>query len=354
MLALNAHPKIGSQTMKKILAAFDDPELVWRTSAQKLRTKLEQKFVDLILEARSNYNPDTELDKLHRLDLGYMTMYDRSYPSQLSELPDGPAVLYIKGDSNVLKSVGLGVVGSRKYTQYGKDVAYRLAKECAENGLTIISGLALGIDAFSHQAALDAGGLTVGVLGCGLDRIYPTSNFSLGREIVEKGGAIISEFSLGTPPMKQNFPARNRIIAGLSQGVLVVEAALESGALITAYQALEYNRDVFAVPGNIGNENAAGTNKLIREGAKLVSSAEDILEEFNIEKKRAEIKAGEILPENEEEGIIIQILRDGKKTVDDIVIESGINIIALNTALTMMEMKGKISNSGGGLYELSH
>lgn len=354
LLALNAHPKIGSQTLKKILAAFDNPESVWNLPAQKLKQRLEEKFVSLILESRAKYNPDTELDKLKKLDLGYMTMYDESYPSQLLELPDCPAVLYIKGNDEVLKTTGLGVVGSRKYTLYGREIAYRLAKECAENGLTIISGLALGIDAFAHQAALDAGGITIGVLGCGLDRIYPTSNFSLGREIVEKGGAIISEFALGTPPMRQNFPARNRIIAGLSSGVLVVEAALESGALITAYQALEYNRDVFAVPGNIGNENAAGTNKLIREGAKLVSKVEDILEEFNIEKRQSEMKAREILPETEDEETIIQVLKGGKKPVDEIVVESGLNIIALNATLTMMEMKGKISNSGGGLYELSN
>ena len=352
LLALNAHPKIGSQTLKKILAAFDYPELVWRFPAQKLKTKLEEKYINLVFEARANYDPDDESDKLKKLDLGYMTMYDESYPRQLLELPDCPAILYIKGDYNVLKAISLGVVGSRKYTNYGKKSAYDLSRKCAENGLTIISGLALGIDTFAHQAALDAGGKTIAVLGCGLDQIYPASNFGLGKEIIGKGGAIISEFPLGTPPMKQNFPARNRIIAGLSQGTLVVEAAAGSGALITAYQALEYNREVFAVPGNIDSETSFGTNLLIKSGAKLVMSEADILEELNIPRKEMEKRAKEILPDTKEEKVVYKILSRGEKIADEIIRESGLNVILINSILSTMEIKGIVVNLGGGRYKI--
>lgn len=354
LLALNAHPKIGSQTMKKILAIFDDPADIWRRSEAEIRHRIkDQKFAELLIESRHNYDPDRELDRIKQLNIGYHTIYDKDYPQNLAEIPDAPVLLYVRGNAEILKSFSLAVVGSRKYTSYGKKVAYDLSKKCAENGLTIISGLALGIDAFAHRAALDAGGKTIGVLGCGLDRIYPASNFHLGREIIEKGGAIISEFPPGTLPMKQNFPARNRIIAGLSQGVLVVEAAIESGALITAYQALEYNREVFAVPSNIDSGNSVGTNLLIKNGAKLVTSEEDILEELNIPKKALVKKAKEILPETEEEKSVYRTLSNEAKLVDDIIKESGLNIIAINSALTTMEIKGMVVNLGGSRYKIN-
>jgi DNA processing protein len=218
--------------------------------------------------------------------------------------------------------------------------------------MSIVSGLALGIDASAHKAALDAGGVTIGVLGCGLDQIYPVSNYQLGKEMIEKGGAIISEFPIGTPPMKYNFPARNRIIAGLSVGTLVVEAAEQSGALITAYQSLEYNREVFAVPGDIDSIQSAGTNKLIQNGAKMVLSPEDIFNELNIEVKKSETKAKEMLPESEDEKKIVSILSAGEKLVDEIIVETKLNVIIVNTSLTTLEMKGIVENMGGGRFKL--
>lgn len=353
LLALNAHIKIGSQGLKKILDAFDSPEEAWQASENEIRSKLIERLAELFIEARAKYDPEKEAEKLHKYDVGYITMYDKKYPKILAELPDCPAILYIKGDVSALNKVGLAVVGSRKYTLYGKKVAYDLAKKCAEAGLVIVSGLALGIDAWAHQGALDAGGLTVGVLGCGLDNIYPISNFQLGKSILENGGAIISEFPIGTPPMKQNFPARNRIIAGLSQGTLVIEAQESSGALITAYQALDYNRDVFAVPGNIDSENSIGTNRLIQQGAKLISKADDILTEFNIEWKKSTARAKESLPETPEEKKLIEVLHTGEKYVDEMVAESGYNVVIINSLLTVMEMKGLVQNLGGGRYKLN-
>lgn len=350
LVALNCYPKIGSQTLKKILSLCDDPKLLWQESESVLRAKLGDKLSSYVIEARAKYDPDAEIERLARYDVGYLTCFDSEYPGLLKQVYDCPAILYIKGDIEVLKSRMIGVVGSRKYSNYGKNFSYKLSGECAKAGLTIVSGLALGIDAFAHQAALDYGGKTVGVLGCGLDSIYPVSNYHLAKEIIETGGAIISEFPIGVGPMKQNFPARNRIIAGMSLGLLVIEAAIKSGALITAYQALEYNREVFALPGNIDSENSVGTNKLIQAGAKLVLSSEDIFEELNIEKKIATETAKSIFPESQDEQIIIEILRQADKSINDVVRESSLNVIAVNSALTILEMKGTVQNLGGGCY----
>lgn len=353
LVALNAHQKIGSQTLKKALAPFSsNPERLWRAGDDEIRKKLDERIASLIIEARNKYDPEDEIRKLEKFNVGYITYLDKSYPDLLSQVYDCPAVLYIKGNSDLLNSPMLGVVGSRKYSNYGKTFSYKLAKECAESGLTIISGLALGIDTYAHQAALDCGGKTVGVLGCGLDMIYPVSNFGLAKSILENDGAIISEFPIGVQPMKQNFPARNRIIAGLSSGVLVVEAAEKSGALITAYQAVEYNREVFALPGNIDCENSIGTNKLIQSGAKLVLSADDILVELNIAKKKSEHKVKAIIEESNDEKSIIDVLKKGDRLINDLVKECGLNIVAVNSALSILEMRGRVQNLGGGIYHI--
>ena len=209
LLALNAHEKIGSQTLKKALAAFDEnPEKLWQADHHTLYEKLDKRIAGLVSEAKNQFSPEEEIEKLQKENIGYMTMYDKSYPALLKETPDHPAILYIRGDISAFKTPSLAVVGSRKFTHYGQKVGYQLAKKSAEAGLSIVSGLALGIDAVAHQAALDAGGITIGVLGCGLDKIYPASNLSLGREIIEKGGAIISELP---PEQRQRlFSCRGR------------------------------------------------------------------------------------------------------------------------------------------------
>lgn len=353
LLALNAHEKIGSQTIKKVLASFDNNiEKAWQAKYDELIRKLGEKIAQLVIEAREQFNPDHEIEKLQKLGIGYMTMYDKEYPPLLKETPDCPAILYIKGNVSALKKASIAIVGSRKFTNYGQKIAKELSKKCTEAGLVVVSGLALGIDTAAHKASLEGGGITVAVLGCGLDRVYPVSNFGLAREILNRKGAIISEFPPGTPALNYHFPQRNRIIAGLSLGTLVVEAAEESGALITAYLALEYNREVFAVPGNIDSDASRGTNLLIQKGAKLVISAEDIFSELNIDVKKAQQQSREILPETKEEKEIVKILRQGEKIIDDIVVESCLNIIAINATLSMMEMKGLVENIGGGRYKL--
>lgn len=353
LLGLISHPNIGIQTIKKILMAYDnDIERAWSAAHEDLAKRLDKKIILLLTDARNKFDPDKEIDKLAKFDVGYVTMYDKAYPELLKQLYDFPPVLFIKGNLEVLKAKSLGVVGSRKYSAYGASMSHKFSKECAENGLVIVSGLALGIDAIAHQAAVDAGTPTIGVLGCGLDRVYPVSNYHLGEAIIRGGGAIVSEYPLGTPPMKQNFPQRNRIIAGLSLGTLVIEAAEHSGALITAYSALENNRDVFAIPGNIDSETSAGTNELLKKGAKLVTKVEDILEEMDIKISDNHTKCEQYVPNTPEEKLIFDILKSDSKSADEMVAETKMNVIALNATLSLMELSGVIQNIGGGRYRL--
>jgi DNA processing protein len=351
LLALNHHPQIGSGTLRKILAVCPDPGAIWLHKKYD-KQKLGEKILKIIDEVVAEIDPDEVVANLIQKDIGYVTIFDKEYPKLLKTTNDYPVILYIRGDISAINRKAIAVVGSRKYTNYGKSATLKIVKECASSGLCIVSGLALGIDTYAHQGALAVGGITVGVLGCGLDRIYPASNYQLGKDMLASKGAIISEYPPGTIPNKFNFPMRNRIVAGMTLGTLVVEAATESGALITAYQALDYNRDVFAVPGNIDSEVSAGTNKLIQAGAKLVTSGEDVLVELGIKSKMSEESAKVAEPENEEEKLIYEILRTGEKLVDQIIHESKMNIVEINSTITMMELKGLIVNSGGGKYKL--
>lgn len=351
LLALNAHEKIGSQTLKKALAPFASPEELWKCAELDLKKQLDERIANLVIEARNNFDPQTEVTKIQKLGIGYVTIFDKDYPPLLKEAHDAPVVLYVRGSLESLAKPSIAIVGSRKYSNYGKNSCLRLARDLAESGVIIVSGLALGIDTIAHQAAVESGTPTIGVLGCGLGQVYPSSNFLLAKKMIDCGGAIVSEFPPGTQPMKYNFPQRNRIIAGLSLGTLVIEAAEKSGALITAYGALEYNREVFAVPGNIDSVNSVGTNVLIQNGAKLVLKVKDILDELNIEAKTIEQKNRLLMPETNDEKKICEILNLGEKLVDDIINESGLNVVAVNTTLTMLEMKGLVLNLGGGRYK---
>jgi len=347
ILSLNAHPKIGSQTIAKICHAFNnDLKKAWSASESVIHKKLDDKISGLFLEAREKYSPEDELNKMRDCGAGYITFWDKQYPKLLKEIPNAPAILYVRGDVEVLSQSSLAIVGSRKYTSYGIRSAQKLSHEISEAGLVVVSGLALGIDSVVHRANVDVHGKTIGVLACGVDTVYPSSNRQLAEQILEMGGAIISEYPCGYPPLKQNFPQRNRIIAGLSLGTLVVEAAEKSGALITAFLALEANREVFAVPGNIDCENSAGSNYLIQKGAKLVRNAEDVFEELNILIKLK--KSEEYQPETEDESMVIQYLSepDGL-TIDELIRVSGLNIVSINMTLTILEMKGIVSNVGG-------
>ena len=256
----------------------------------------------------------------------------------------------MRGNLNT-QGVLLGVVGSRVPTTYGKQVTPRITREIASSGITIVSGLALGIDGLAHEAALEVSGKTIAILGSGIDdrSVYPSSHRNLAERIIKSGGTVISEYPSGTKPEKYHFPERNRIIAGVCQGILVIEAKAKSGALITAKLAVQENRDVFAVPGPITSENSFGTNRLIQLGAKAVLDANDILEEYGMDNNALRVVEDNL---DEQEKIIFGILKGGPSHVDEIIIKSDIAAAALNALLVTMEIKGLIKSLGGGIYGL--
>ena len=280
-----------------------------------------------------------------------ITIADPNYPSLLKQIFEPPKELYVLGNLKKEEKNPLAVVGTRLPSSYGKTIASSMVRELASKGITIISGLALGIDGIAHQACLEGGGKTIAVLGSGLDIIYPYYHKKLAKEIVEKGGALISEYPLGTKPDKWQFPARNRIIAGLSQACLVIEAPKKSGALITAFYALNEGRDVLSVPGEINKRNSEGTNNLIKLGAKPVTTSQDVLEIFNIsgeKEKRKEIKA-----DSKEEEILLNFLVNGDPIhIDKLIGLSKMSSAVILSTLTTMEINKKIKNLGQGYYAI--
>jgi len=282
-----------------------------------------------------------------------ITLQDKNYPAMLKEIHNPPKELYIKGEIINQDKVAIAVVGTRKYTQYGKQAALDIAGKLSKLGITIVSGLAKGIDTFAHQAALENNGRTIAVLGSGMDKdnFSPACNYTLGEKIAENG-AVISEYPEGTPGAIYTFPERNRIISGLSLGVVVIEAPEQSGALITANLALEQNREVFAVPGNIYEKNSQGTNQLIKMGAKLVTCVEDILEELNLSHLLQSTEKKKIKPENKEEEILFTILSSQPMHIDEIVKISKLPVSAVNSTLMILELKNAVRNLGKGNYVL--
>ena len=349
-VTLSTNLAIGAKTLKHLDNSFENMEEVWSASNEKFfNLGINTKIVKIIDEIKRNKNPDDEFKKIERLGIKAITYKDSNYPKLLREIPDCPALLYYKGDVFKEDNLAISVVGSRKYTPYGLRAVEKIVGPLSESGLTIVSGLALGIDSIAHKVALK-NGRTVAVLGNGLDRVYPESNRGLANDIVKSGGAVISEFPVGTPSFKQNFPFRNRIIAGLSLGTLVIEAAVKSGSLITASAALEYNREVFAIPGSIFNESSEGPINLIKMGAKCVSSAEDVLGELNIESKIQVHHAKNIIPDTKEEAEILGLIKDKPVHVDKFAESSRLDIVKINQTLVLMEMKGKIKNIGRNQY----
>lgn len=273
---------------------------------------------------------------------------DRAYPKLLKEIYDPPQELYFLGDLRPEENYPLAVVGTRKISNYGKQVTIDLVRNLAKSGLTIISGLALGVDGLAHQTCLDVGGRTIAVLGSGLNQIYPPAHKKLSERIIESGGAVISEYPPDTQPAKWTFPMRNRIIAGMALGVLVIEAPETSGALITARCALDLGREVFAVPGSIYNQNSLGTNQLIKLGAKAVTKADDILDALNLELTVDQQR--EIKPASKEEKIILEILSKDPTHIDEIIKTSKLEAPIVSSTLVMMEIYGKVKHVGGGTY----
>ncbi|MDD5341725.1 MAG: DNA-processing protein DprA [Patescibacteria group bacterium] len=282
-----------------------------------------------------------------------ITLQDKAYPSLLKEIYHPPKILYYRGKLDEPGQYILSVVGTRKPSAYGQRVTRDLVQTIASRNILIVSGLAFGIDALAHAAAIEAGGKTWAILGSGLDQIYPATNRFLAEKILETGGALISDYPAGTPPLKQHFPARNRIIAGLSKGTLIVEAPDKSGALITANFALEDNREVLSVPGEIFNQNAVGTNRLIKQGARPVVDAADILEIFDLEIVPKGGRESIFQPQTQEEKIIVEVLQAGPQTVDQILEKCKLEISIINSTLSVLEMSGKIIQTEMQTYALN-
>ena len=283
-----------------------------------------------------------------------ISIEDGNYPKLLKEIKDAPKVLYYRGEIKFDENC-FAVVGTRRFSSYGKQVALEIAGDLAEAGLTIVSGLAPGIDTFAHTSVVERNKRTIAVLGTGLDEktIYPQSNLKLAEKILETGGALISEYPPGTPGSQFTFPQRNRIISGLSLGILVIEAKQKSGALITAEWAKKQGRKVFAVPGPIYSSNSKGCHYLIKKGAKLVENAEDILKEFNLTCLKPEVKH-EFMGKNEEESLILNILKEEALDVDKIIERTKLPAQKIASTLAILEIEGRVRNLGGNIYAISH
>lgn len=349
------HEKIGPARIKKLLNYFGNLKDAWQTSESELiNAGLEESSAKEVCAGRLTIDPEKELEKVINEGLDVITILDENYPALLKEIYDPPAIIYVKGQIKPEDEKALAIVGTRNPSPYGQQTASFLSGQLAQTGLTIISGLARGIDTLAHLTALQNNGRTIAVIGSGLDRnsIYPPSNKKLAEQIAEKG-AVISEYPLGSFALKHHFPARNRVISGLALGTLIIEAPEKSGALLTARHALEQNREVFAVPGSIFSQNSLGPNNLIKMGAKLVAGPQDILEELNLKNLTDQIQIRQIVPESAEEEAILKIVSDEPTHIDKIVNETKLDTSTVNATIALMEMKGKIKNLGGMNYVIA-
>ena len=347
-LAFNTITELGPIRWQKLLDHFPSIIDAWQAPATSIiMAGVEPSAAAAICKAKLTINPDTELEKIHRLKLNVVTMQDDTYPTLLKSAYAPPMVLYYRGTLPNPLDILLGIVGSRKMSSYGKYVTQQISNDLAKARITIVSGLALGVDACAHQTTLDTNGNTYAVLGNGLDAMYPRANVRLAQRIIDSGGGVISEFPPGTPPFKGNFPQRNRVIAGISRGVLVTEAAERSGSLITARFALEFGRDVFAVPGDINRENATGTNELLKRGAAMVTNADDIISAWGITIQEKNKTANQPFSDDEQK-IILHLTEP--MHVDKIAALARLDISAANAALTVMEIKGIVTSLGGNVY----
>lgn len=283
-LWLTRIPYLGGDKLKNLLLKFNNLENLWKIkSIEELKNikGIGNRTAENILNKKFKENLNLYQDYIHKNQIKLISISNKKYPKKLKQIYNKPIALYVKGNEKILNDYSIAIIGCRAYSTYGKEIAIRISQDLAKEKITTVSGLAIGIDAFAHYGTICGKGKTIAVIGSGLDRIYPKQNTALAVKIIEEGGAIVTEYPPGTPAYKSNFPARNRIISGLSNGVLVIEAKKQSGTMITVDFALEQGKEIYAVPGNVNSGNAQGTNELIKEGAKMVTNAQDILFEIN-------------------------------------------------------------------------
>jgi len=346
-------PGIGRVRFTQLENYFGKLENAWKATPGELRhSGLDSKSVRAITSGQPKIPLDEELEKLERYGVTVLTWHDKDYPSRLKEIYDYPALLYLRGSLLAEDEWCLAVVGTRRATAYGRQVTEEIVADLVQSKITIVSGLARGIDSVAHNSALEAGGRSLAVFACGLDLVYPAENTDLARRIMQQG-ALISEYPLGTRPRAENFPRRNRIMSGMSLGVLVTEAGETSGAMITARMALEQNREVFAIPGSILSPASSGSNYLIQEGAKLVRNYTDILEELNLMTVAHQIEMKEIIPASDTESLLLKHLSAEPAHIDEVCRSSGLPAATVSGTLAMMELKGLVKQTGAMNYVLA-
>ena len=350
-VAFGRIPRIGRVRVKLLEERFGSLAAAWRAGMTELAAAgLDEKTARLVATRKLAVDPDAELARLREAGVRPVTWHDDGFPARLKEIYDVPPVLYLRGEILPEDERSVAVVGTRKPTAYGRQVAYQMAYDLARSGVTVVSGLARGVDAIAHRAAMEAGGRTIAVMGSGPDVIYPREHARLADEIAGNG-AVATEHGLGVRPDAQNFPRRNRIMSGMTLGIVVIEAGESSGALITANHAEEQDREVFAVPGNVFSHNSLGANARIRDSrAKLVIDHTDVLEELNLAVGARQIEMTALFPQDENEADILKHVTFDPVHIDEIIRGSGIDISTVSSALAMMELRGVVRQVGGMNY----
>jgi DNA processing protein len=350
-VAFNRIPGLGAKRYQALLARFGTLAEAWRATRSELKESgIGDTMVRTIADQRSDIDPDAEMTRLAEANARVLTIIDRDYPPNLREIDDAPPLLYVRGEITEADALSVAVVGTRRPTPYGRQVADELTHQLAAGGVCVVSGLARGIDGIAHRAALSAGGRSLAVMASGLDVIYPPEHRRLASEVVERG-ALISEQPLGTEPRGDFFPRRNRILSGLSLGVLVIEGDIKSGGLITANCALDQGREVFATPGSIFSTQSRGTNLKIAKGeAKLVQSVQDILEELNLTMVPQQLEMQEIAPTTDTEATILRHITKEPVHIDDVCREADMPAATVSSVLAMMELKGLVREVGSKSY----
>ncbi|HEU4744490.1 MAG TPA: DNA-processing protein DprA [Anaerolineales bacterium] len=349
-IGFNLIKGIGAVRMQALIKHFGDLEIAWKAAPIDLaRAGLTRKVIERIVQARQNVDLEKIWAKIESQGIKILTWEDETYPQRLKEIDQPPPVLYIRGEYLPDDLFAVAIVGTRRVTAYGRQITEELAGYLASNRITMVSGLARGVDAIAHQTALKAGGRTIGVLGSGVDKIYPPEHRGLAEKMMESG-AIVSDYAPGTPPDASNFPPRNRIISGLSLAVVVIEAGETSGALITAEFAAEQGREVFAVPGSILAPQSKGTNKLIQNGALPLLSVNDLMQALNLTRMGEHKAARKVIPSDETEARLWTVLSEEPLHVDEIRKQTELPIEKVTATLALMELKGMVRQVGGMNY----
>ena len=349
-IGFNLVKGIGPVRFRTLLDTFGEAETAWQASPGELRScGLNEKLIENFVNIRHNVSLDLIWERICNQEISILTWKDEGYPGRLREIPQSPPVLYLRGEIRPEDDWAVAIVGTRRITAYGRQVTAKTAVKLAQAGVTVVSGLARGVDGIAHKSTLDAGGRTIAVLGCGLDQVYPPEHRALAERIIE-AGALVSDYPPGTRPEATNFPPRNRIISGFSMATVVVEAGKRSGALITAGFAVEQGKDVFSVPGNVFSHQSSGTNRLIRDGARILIDPQEILEALDLTRITEHSAARSVLPGDATEVQLYNILGHEPMHVDEIHNQTEMSIEKVTSTLALMELKGIVRQVGGMRY----